>query len=105
MLNATAVRSRIATDDGVGDADRKEMRGWIQMLRKDAEALRLQAIHMNTVTDDAGSLVMRVEGLLRALNPILGTTLAAYWGIGEAAPLTWRGTRFRNCRLIHRNAF
>jgi hypothetical protein len=50
----------------VGDADREEMRGWVQMLRKEAEALRLQATHINTVADDAEALAARVEGLLRA---------------------------------------
>lgn len=51
----------------VSDMDRDEMRGWIQTLRREAEALRNQASHMNIVAQDAEALAERIEKVLRSV--------------------------------------
>lgn len=51
----------------VSDMDREEMRGWVQTLRREAEALRAQAAHMNGVARDAEALAERIEKVLRSV--------------------------------------
>ncbi|MBO6784524.1 MAG: hypothetical protein JJ899_14815 [Alphaproteobacteria bacterium] len=51
----------------VTEADHEEMRGWIQTLRKESAALRVQARHMNQVADDADALADRIEKVLRGI--------------------------------------
>ncbi len=50
----------------VTDADREEMRGWIQTLRSEAAGLRGQARLMNQVAQDAEALADRIENVLRS---------------------------------------
>jgi hypothetical protein len=58
-------RELVATG-ALSDADRADMRGWIQTLRKEAEELRAQAEHMNTVAQDAEAMAERIENVLRS---------------------------------------
>lgn len=51
----------------VSDVDRDEMRAWVQTLRREAEALRQRAAHMNTVAQDAEALAERIEKVLRSV--------------------------------------
>lgn len=51
----------------VSELDREEMRGWVQTLRREADALRRQAEHINGVARDAEALAERIEHVLRSV--------------------------------------
>lgn len=51
----------------VSDMDREEMRGWVQTLRRESEALRKQVSHMNNVAQYAEALAERIEKVLRSV--------------------------------------
>ena len=56
----------VANDVGHTDADREAMRGWMEMLRKEALHLRSEAQHMLDVAEEAEYLAGQVEKQLKS---------------------------------------
>ncbi len=59
-------RDLVSTRGQEPETDREALRGWMQMLRKEAANLRDQVAHMNTVAEEAEQLAQRIERALGA---------------------------------------